>query len=101
MPENRPSIDYELTAQIGIRNFMTGLVAAVVVAGGRGERAGGGVPKQYRAIAGEPMIRLALRAFVEHAAIDLVQPVLAVVDRPAVVRGQQEEAQRLRLVPLE
>ena len=36
---------------------MTGKVAAVVVAAGRGERAGGDMPKQYRDIAGEPMIR--------------------------------------------
>jgi 2-C-methyl-D-erythritol 4-phosphate cytidylyltransferase/2-C-methyl-D-erythritol 2,4-cyclodiphosphate synthase len=55
---------------------MTGLVAAVIVAAGRGERAGGGVPKQYREIAGEPMIRATLRAFLDHARIDLVQPVI-------------------------
>ena len=36
---------------------MTGKVAAVVVAAGRGQRAGGDVPKQYRNIAGEPVIR--------------------------------------------
>ena len=31
---------------------MAGMVAAVVVAAGRGLRAGGDLPKQYRAIAG-------------------------------------------------
>jgi 2-C-methyl-D-erythritol 4-phosphate cytidylyltransferase / 2-C-methyl-D-erythritol 2,4-cyclodiphosphate synthase len=55
---------------------MTGLVAAVIVAAGRGERAGGGAPKQYRAIAGEPMIRPTLRAFLQHAGVGLVQPVI-------------------------
>jgi 2-C-methyl-D-erythritol 4-phosphate cytidylyltransferase/2-C-methyl-D-erythritol 2,4-cyclodiphosphate synthase len=55
---------------------MTGLVAAVIVAAGRGERAGGGVPKQYRDIAGEPMIRPTLRAFLHHAGVGLVQPVI-------------------------
>ncbi len=55
---------------------MTGTVAAVVVAAGRGERAGGDVPKQYRDIAGEPMIRPTLRAFLDHVQIDLVQPVI-------------------------
>jgi 2-C-methyl-D-erythritol 4-phosphate cytidylyltransferase / 2-C-methyl-D-erythritol 2,4-cyclodiphosphate synthase len=55
---------------------MTGLVAAVIVAAGRGERAGGGVPKQYRDIAGEPMIRPTLRAFLHHAGVDAVQPVI-------------------------
>ncbi len=55
---------------------MTGLVAAVIVAAGRGERAGGGVPKQYRDIAGEPMIRPTLRAFLQHAGVGVVQPVI-------------------------
>jgi 2-C-methyl-D-erythritol 4-phosphate cytidylyltransferase/2-C-methyl-D-erythritol 2,4-cyclodiphosphate synthase len=55
---------------------MTGMVAAVVVAAGRGERAGGDVPKQYRDIAGEPMIRHTLRAFLDHAQIARVQPVI-------------------------
>ncbi|MFZ1922215.1 MAG: bifunctional 2-C-methyl-D-erythritol 4-phosphate cytidylyltransferase/2-C-methyl-D-erythritol 2,4-cyclodiphosphate synthase [Xanthobacteraceae bacterium] len=55
---------------------MTDRVAAIVVAAGRGERAGGGVPKQYRPIAGEPMIRPTLRAFLDHPQIDVVQPVI-------------------------
>jgi len=55
---------------------MTGTVAAIVVAGGRGERAGGDMPKQYRDIAGEPMIRPTLRAFLNHAQVALVQPVI-------------------------
>lgn len=56
--------------------LMTGLVAAIVVAGGRGERAGGDMPKQYRDIAGEPMIRPTLRAFLNHTQVTLVQPVI-------------------------
>jgi 2-C-methyl-D-erythritol 4-phosphate cytidylyltransferase / 2-C-methyl-D-erythritol 2,4-cyclodiphosphate synthase len=55
---------------------MTGTVAAIVVAGGRGERAGGDMPKQYRDLAGEPMIRPTLRAFLNHAQVALVQPVI-------------------------
>jgi 2-C-methyl-D-erythritol 4-phosphate cytidylyltransferase/2-C-methyl-D-erythritol 2,4-cyclodiphosphate synthase len=55
---------------------MTDTVAAVIVAAGRGERAPGGVPKQYRPIAGEPMIRSTLRAFLSHPQIDSVQPVI-------------------------
>src|SRR5579871_2743533 len=55
---------------------MAGTVAAVVVAGGRGLRAGGGVPKQYRELAGEPVIRPALIAFLEHPQIGAVQPVI-------------------------
>ena len=62
---------------------MTGMVAAVVVAAGRGERAGGDVPKQYREIAGEPMIRSTLRAFLDHPQIALVQPVIHPDDEDA------------------
>ena len=55
---------------------MAGRVAAVVVAAGRGQRVGGDVPKQYRTIAGEPVIRPALAAFLGHSRIDAVQPVI-------------------------
>ena len=55
---------------------MTPRVAAIVVAAGRGLRAGGDVPKQYRAIAGEPVIRPSLARFASHRAIDAVQPVI-------------------------
>lgn len=54
---------------------MTETVAAVIVAAGRGERAGASIPKQYRLIAGEPMLRVTLRAFLGHPGIALVQPV--------------------------
>jgi 2-C-methyl-D-erythritol 4-phosphate cytidylyltransferase/2-C-methyl-D-erythritol 2,4-cyclodiphosphate synthase len=55
---------------------MTARVAAVIVAGGRGYRAGGELPKQYRKIAGEPVIRPTLVAFLGHSRIDAVQPVI-------------------------
>jgi 2-C-methyl-D-erythritol 4-phosphate cytidylyltransferase/2-C-methyl-D-erythritol 2,4-cyclodiphosphate synthase len=55
---------------------MTGRVAAVVVAAGRGHRAGSEVPKQYRQIAGEPVIRPTLNAFLGHPQVDAVQPVI-------------------------
>jgi 2-C-methyl-D-erythritol 4-phosphate cytidylyltransferase/2-C-methyl-D-erythritol 2,4-cyclodiphosphate synthase len=55
---------------------MTGMVAAVVVAAGRGERAGGGVPKQYREIGGEPMIRATLAGLLDHPRIGAVQAVI-------------------------
>jgi 2-C-methyl-D-erythritol 4-phosphate cytidylyltransferase/2-C-methyl-D-erythritol 2,4-cyclodiphosphate synthase len=59
---------------------MAGTVGAVVVAAGRGERAGGEVPKQYRAVAGEPMVRPTLRAFLAHRRVDFVQPVINLAD---------------------
>jgi 2-C-methyl-D-erythritol 4-phosphate cytidylyltransferase/2-C-methyl-D-erythritol 2,4-cyclodiphosphate synthase len=62
---------------------MTEPVAAVIVAAGRGERAGASTPKQYRPIGGEPMIRATLRAFLAHPRIDFVQAVINPNDRDA------------------
>lgn len=55
---------------------MSGGVAAVVVAGGRGFRAGGDIPKQYREVGGEPVIRSTLKAFLAHPDITAVQAVI-------------------------
>lgn len=62
-------------------------VAAVVVAAGRGERVGADIPKQYRPVGGEPMIRATLRAFVGHPHIDFVQPVINPNDRDTYERA--------------
>jgi 2-C-methyl-D-erythritol 4-phosphate cytidylyltransferase / 2-C-methyl-D-erythritol 2,4-cyclodiphosphate synthase len=59
---------------------MTPSVAAVVVAGGRGLRAGGPPAKQYRTIGGEPVIRLSLAIFADHPGICWVQPVIHAED---------------------
>lgn len=55
---------------------MTGTVAAIVVAGGRGLRAGGDVPKQYRSVGSGPVLRQSLAIFASHAEVDWVQPVI-------------------------
>jgi 2-C-methyl-D-erythritol 4-phosphate cytidylyltransferase / 2-C-methyl-D-erythritol 2,4-cyclodiphosphate synthase len=55
---------------------MAATVAAVVVAAGRGQRAGGDLPKQYRRLLGEPVIRPSLAALAGHAEISVVQPVI-------------------------
>jgi 2-C-methyl-D-erythritol 4-phosphate cytidylyltransferase / 2-C-methyl-D-erythritol 2,4-cyclodiphosphate synthase len=55
---------------------MTGSVAAIVVAAGRGLRAGGDVPKQYREVASQPVIRPSLAVIAEHRGISVVQPVI-------------------------
>src|SRR5438270_1514108 len=66
----------------------SGIVAAVVVAAGRGLRSGGDLPKQYRRILGEPVIRRSIAAFAAHEAVFVVQPVIHPDDvelyRPAV-----------------
>jgi 2-C-methyl-D-erythritol 4-phosphate cytidylyltransferase/2-C-methyl-D-erythritol 2,4-cyclodiphosphate synthase len=52
------------------------MIAALLVAAGRGHRLGGPLPKQYRLLAGEPVLRHALRAFLRHPAIGLVRVVI-------------------------
>ena len=51
-------------------------VAAVIVAGGSGLRAGGEKPKQYQLIGGRPVIWWTCRAFLGHPAVDHVQAVI-------------------------
>jgi len=49
---------------------------ALIVAAGTGERLGGGVPKQYRPIAGKPVIRHAVERLSRHPAIGQVRVVI-------------------------
>ena len=51
-------------------------VAAVIVAGGSGLRAGGVLPKQYQLIGGKPVIWWTLKAFLQHPEISHVQVVV-------------------------
>ena len=56
-------------------------IAAVIVAAGRGTRAGGGdIPKQFRPIGGETMLHRTLSMFVEAGNVGLVQPVIHAED---------------------
>ncbi|MFG1179484.1 bifunctional 2-C-methyl-D-erythritol 4-phosphate cytidylyltransferase/2-C-methyl-D-erythritol 2,4-cyclodiphosphate synthase [Xanthobacter sp. V7C-4] len=49
---------------------------AIIVAAGRGTRAGGPLPKQYQAIGGEPVLRRTLRLFATHPQITAVLAVI-------------------------
>ncbi len=49
---------------------------ALIVAAGRGERAGGGEPKQYRSFLGEPVLRRTLRLFAAMPAVDQIVSVI-------------------------
>jgi len=51
-------------------------VAALILAGGRGTRAGGGVPKQYRQIAGKSVLRRSIECLLDVPEIDLVRVVV-------------------------
>ncbi|HXI06285.1 MAG: bifunctional 2-C-methyl-D-erythritol 4-phosphate cytidylyltransferase/2-C-methyl-D-erythritol 2,4-cyclodiphosphate synthase [Bradyrhizobium sp.] len=50
--------------------------AAILVAAGRGLRAGGGGPKQYRMVGGQTVIYRAMAAFCRHPDVAIVQPVV-------------------------
>jgi 2-C-methyl-D-erythritol 4-phosphate cytidylyltransferase/2-C-methyl-D-erythritol 2,4-cyclodiphosphate synthase len=51
-------------------------VAAIIVAAGRGTRASGDLPKQFRHIGGEIMLSRTLSMFLEHPNVGAVQPVI-------------------------
>lgn len=51
-------------------------VAAIIVAAGRGSRAGAGGPKQYRMLAGRPVLARTVEAFLSHPAVDCVRVII-------------------------
>jgi 2-C-methyl-D-erythritol 4-phosphate cytidylyltransferase/2-C-methyl-D-erythritol 2,4-cyclodiphosphate synthase len=57
---------------------------ALIVAAGKGERAGGGQPKQFRLLGGKPVLRWAVEAMSRHPAVHAVRVVIG--------QGQQGEA---------
>lgn len=69
--------------------------AVVLVAAGRGLRAGAGGPKQYRTIGGVPVIHRAMEVFSRHPDVCAVQPVVNPDDNAmftAAVAGLKHEA---------
>lgn len=70
-------------------------IAAIVVAAGRGLRAGGGEPKQYRVVANQPVIRPSLVAFATHPEISAVQPVI----HPEDIGRFEEASAGLKVLP--
>jgi 2-C-methyl-D-erythritol 4-phosphate cytidylyltransferase/2-C-methyl-D-erythritol 2,4-cyclodiphosphate synthase len=51
-------------------------IAAIVVAAGRGTRAGLDVPKQYALLGGRPVLRRTLEALTSHPALDAILVVI-------------------------
>mgnify|MGYP001764793252 CR=1 FL=1 len=71
-------------------------VAAIVVAAGRGSRAGEGAPKQYRMLAGQPVLRRSLAALAGHPRVSHVVAVIHPEDTAAF----SEAAQGLGALPV-
>lgn len=69
-------------------------VVAVIVAGGSGLRAGGGLPKQYQLVGGKPIIRWTLEAFLSHPLISRVQTVIG-LGHEALFRSATEGLENL------
>lgn len=59
--------------------------AAIIVAAGTGSRSGGDIPKQYRSVAGKPMLRHSVEAFASHNAVTTIIVVIG--------KGQQQQAE--------
>jgi 2-C-methyl-D-erythritol 4-phosphate cytidylyltransferase/2-C-methyl-D-erythritol 2,4-cyclodiphosphate synthase len=59
-------------------------VSALIVAAGKGERLGGGLPKQYRLLGGKPVLRWAVESLIRHPAVQSTGVVIG--------QGQQELA---------
>jgi 2-C-methyl-D-erythritol 4-phosphate cytidylyltransferase / 2-C-methyl-D-erythritol 2,4-cyclodiphosphate synthase len=70
-------------------------VYALVVAAGRGDRFGSGVPKQYRSLAGGTVLRRAVAAFASHRQVAEVLVTIRPEDRPLFERA----VAGLRLLP--
>lgn len=67
-------------------------VAALIVAAGRGTRAGGAVPKQWQHIAGKPVIEHTLERFAAHPGIDRIVVVLHPEDKERLNSAEHEIA---------
>jgi len=61
---------------------MSTKISALIVAAGRGTRAGAGLPKQYRPLQGTPVLRHTLRALLAHQAVCDIQVVIHPDDVP-------------------
>ncbi len=69
---------------------------ALVVAAGRGERLGRDIPKQYRRLAGQPMLFRSLQAFVRHPRITGVRAII----HPDDLALYNEATEGLELLPV-
>ncbi len=72
------------------------LVAAIIVAAGRGERAGGAVPKQLQPLGVKPVVQWSLDALQRHKGIDQI---ILVVPRGDEAPYREIASQHIKIVP--
>jgi 2-C-methyl-D-erythritol 4-phosphate cytidylyltransferase/2-C-methyl-D-erythritol 2,4-cyclodiphosphate synthase len=75
-------------------------VAALIVAAGRGSRAGEGLPKQYRSLAGKPVLTRTLEAFLACPDVTCVTVITHPDDREFYEASLQALPEGLRAIPL-
>ena len=73
--------------------------AALIVAAGRGSRAGGEKPKQYQVLGGKPLLRYSLETLLGHAAVARVAVVIHPDDSAAYTAAVGDLAGHPRLAP--
>lgn len=73
--------------------------AALIVAAGRGSRAGGEKPKQYQLLGGKPLLRYSLETLLGHAAVARVAVVIHPDDSAAYAEAVGDLAGHPRLAP--
>jgi len=64
--------------------------AVIVVGAGQGTRHGGEIPKQYQKLAGTPVFRRTLKAFIDHPEVNSVIAVIAPDDAALFARASEE-----------
>lgn len=81
---------------------------ALIVAAGKGERLGGGLPKQYRLLGGKPVLRWAVESLIRHPAIrdtrvvvgagqqDLAAEALSGLPIGSLIEGGEQRADSVR-----
>lgn len=74
-------------------------IAAVIVAAGRGTRAGGDLPKQFRQVGGEVVLSRTLSMLLEHPKVGVVQPVISADDKELYAQLGAGIAANPRLIP--
>lgn len=83
-------------------------LTALIVAAGKGERLGGGVPKQFRLLGGKPVLRWAVESLIGHPAVrstrvvigkdqqDLAKAALGGLDVGTLIEGGLERADSVK-----
>lgn len=78
---------------------MTALHTALIVAAGKGIRAGGGAPKQYQPLGGRPLVIWSLKAFLGHPAIGHVLVAIAPEDEALYLAAADAVGPSAKLLP--